>query len=57
MSKETVLRFEEVSFEHGHNHPILNEADFSLRKGMKGCFDGPERRRQEHHLSAHVRAV
>ena len=41
MSKEeTVLRFEEVSFDYGHNHPILNEADFSLRKGNEGRFDG-----------------
>ena len=41
MSKEeTILRFEEVSFEYGHNHPILNEADFSLRKGMKVALMG-----------------
>ena len=41
MSKEeTVLRFEEVSFEYGPNHPILNEADFSLRKGMKVALMG-----------------
>ena len=41
MSKEeTVLRFEEVSFDYGHNHPILNEADFSLRKGMKVALMG-----------------
>ncbi|MBM2817924.1 MAG: transporter family protein, ATP-binding cassette, subfamily er 3 [Parcubacteria group bacterium] len=36
MSKnEVVLRFEEVSFDHGHNHPILIEADFSVRIGSK----------------------
>ena len=41
MSKEEIiLRFEEVSFEHGPNHPILNEADFSLRKGMKVALMG-----------------
>ena len=41
MSKEEiVLRFEEVSFDYGHNHPILNEADFSLRKGMKVALMG-----------------
>jgi len=34
-SRETVLRFEGVSFEYGHNHPILDEVDFSVRKGMK----------------------
>ena len=28
--KETVVRFEELSFEYGHNHPILEEVDFSL---------------------------
>ena len=34
MSKEeTILRFEEVSFDYGHNHPILNEADFLCAKG------------------------
>ena len=41
MSKEEIiLRFEEVSFDYGHNHPILNEADFSLRKGMKVALMG-----------------
>lgn len=33
--REAVLRFEEVSFGFGHNHPILEEVDFSVRKGMK----------------------
>ncbi len=32
---ETVLRFEDVSFEHGPNKPILDEVSFSLRRGMK----------------------
>lgn len=30
-----VLRFEEVSFEYGHNKPILDEVDFSVRRGSK----------------------
>ena len=32
---ETILRFEKVSFEYGHNHPILKEVDFSVRRGTK----------------------
>lgn len=32
---ETVISFEEVSFEYGHNHPILDEVDFSVRQGRK----------------------
>jgi ATPase subunit of ABC transporter with duplicated ATPase domains len=34
------LRFEEVSFSYGHNHPILKEASFSLRRGMKVALMG-----------------
>lgn len=30
-----ILRFEEVSFNHGYNHPILIETDFSVRRGSK----------------------
>ena len=37
---EYLLRFEGVSFEYGHNHPILNEVDFSLRRGMKVTLMG-----------------
>ncbi len=33
--EEGVLRFEKVSFEYGHNKPILDEVDFVLRRGMK----------------------
>jgi len=33
--EETVVRFEEVSFEYGHNKPILDAVDFSVRKGSK----------------------
>jgi len=32
---EVILRFDKVSFEYGHNKPILNEAEFSLRRGSK----------------------
>lgn len=32
---EVVLRFEDVSFEYGHNKPILDEVVFSVRKGSK----------------------
>ncbi len=32
---ETILRFEEVSFEYNHNKPILDEVSFSVRRGMK----------------------
>lgn len=36
MSKnETVVRFDAVSFEYGHNKPILDEVSFSLRRGAK----------------------
>ena len=36
MSKnEVILRFQEVSFNYGHNHPILAEVDFSVRRGSK----------------------
>ena len=35
-----LLRFEGVSFDYGHNHPILNEVDFSVRKGMKVTLMG-----------------
>lgn len=34
-SRETIVRFEGVSFEYGANYPILDEVDFSVRKGMK----------------------
>lgn len=32
---EVIIRFNKISFEYGHNKPILNEVDFSIRKGMK----------------------
>jgi len=33
--QDAVLRFEQVSFNYGHNHPILDAVDFSVRRGMK----------------------
>ena len=38
--QEAVLRFEEVTFNYGHNHPIVTEASFSLKKGMKVTLMG-----------------
>jgi ATPase subunit of ABC transporter with duplicated ATPase domains len=35
MANDTVLRFEAVTFEYGHNIPILDEADFTVRRGSK----------------------
>ncbi len=35
MSSETIIRFENVSFEYGHNKPILEEVDFAIRRGAK----------------------
>ena len=37
---EVIVRFEKVSFEHGPNKPILNEVDFSVRRGMKVTLMG-----------------
>ena len=34
-SGDTIIRFEEVSFEYGHNKPILDEASFTVRRGTK----------------------
>jgi ATPase subunit of ABC transporter with duplicated ATPase domains len=38
--REVAVRFEGVSFEYGHNHPILDEVDFSIRRGMKVTLMG-----------------
>jgi ATPase subunit of ABC transporter with duplicated ATPase domains len=35
MADEVIIRFNEVSFEHGPKKPILHEASFSVRKGSK----------------------
>ena len=37
---DTVIRFEKVSFEYGHNKPILTEVDFSIRRGAKMTIMG-----------------
>jgi len=37
---EVVIRFEKVSFEYGHNKPILDTVDFSVRRGMKVTIMG-----------------
>ncbi len=37
---EIILKFEDVSFEFGHNKPILDEVGFSLRRGMKVTLMG-----------------
>jgi len=34
-TKETIVRFEKVSFEWGVNKPILEEVSFAIRRGMK----------------------
>ncbi|MCX6226979.1 MAG: ATP-binding cassette domain-containing protein, partial [Bacteroidia bacterium] len=34
-NQEVILRFDEVSFGHGHSKPILNEVSFSVRRGLK----------------------
>ncbi len=33
--RDFIARFEEVSFEYGHNYPILDAVNFSVRRGMK----------------------
>lgn len=39
-SGEIIMRFEGVSFSYGINYPILNEVDFSIRRGMKVTIMG-----------------
>jgi ATPase subunit of ABC transporter with duplicated ATPase domains len=34
-SGDTIIRFEETSFEYGHNKPILDEVSFTVRRGTK----------------------
>ncbi|HEY4506132.1 MAG TPA: ABC-F family ATP-binding cassette domain-containing protein [Candidatus Paceibacterota bacterium] len=38
--EETIVRFEEVSFEYGHNKPILDEVTFGVRRGAKVAIMG-----------------
>ena len=37
---DTVVRFDKVSFNYGFNKPILDEVDFSVRRGMKVTIVG-----------------
>ena len=37
---EVVIRFEKVFFEYGHNKPILDSVDFTVRRGMKVTIMG-----------------
>ncbi|HBB56810.1 TPA: hypothetical protein DEW47_03755 [Patescibacteria group bacterium] len=37
---EVIIRFDVVSFDYGHNKPILNEADFTVRRGAKVTLMG-----------------
>src|SRR5438105_4377331 len=37
---DIVVRFEEVSFEYGHNKPILEEVSFTVRRGTKVTIMG-----------------
>jgi ATP-binding cassette subfamily F protein 3 len=39
-SREVLVKFEDVSFGYGHNHPILDTVNFSLRRGMKVTLMG-----------------
>ncbi len=38
--EEALVRFEDVSFEYGHTKPILEEANFAVRRGMKLAIMG-----------------
>lgn len=39
-SGDVIIRFDDVSFEFGHNKPILKEVDFTLRRGSKVTIMG-----------------
>ena len=39
-NRETIVRFENVSFEWGVNKPILEEVNFTIRRGMKFTLMG-----------------
>ena len=40
MAGEAIIRFDEVSFDYGHNKSIISEVDFSIRRGMKMTIMG-----------------
>ena len=37
---EMAMRFDNVSFEYGHNKRLLKEGEFSVRRGMKVTLMG-----------------
>lgn len=37
---DTIIRFEDVSFEYGHNKPILDQVSFTVRRGTKVTIMG-----------------
>ncbi len=37
---DVILRFNDVSFEYGHNKPVLDQVDFSMREGAKMALMG-----------------
>ncbi|OGZ06103.1 MAG: hypothetical protein A2845_01660 [Candidatus Lloydbacteria bacterium RIFCSPHIGHO2_01_FULL_49_22] len=39
-ANDVIIRFEDVSFEYGHNKPILKEVSFSVRTGAKVAIMG-----------------
>lgn len=39
-TNETIVRFNDVTFEFGHTKPILDEANFTVREGSKITFMG-----------------
>ena len=40
MASETILRFDTVSFDFGHDHPILRDVSFSIRAGTRTTLMG-----------------
>ncbi len=40
MKGDVILRFDEVTFNYGHNKPILNEVSFSVRESVKFTLMG-----------------
>ena len=37
---EAIIKFDDVSFEYGHNKPILDEVNFVVRQGSKLALMG-----------------
>lgn len=40
MAGEAIIRFEKAAFDYGHNKPILDTVDFSIRRGAKIAIMG-----------------